>query len=242
VAVSNLWIIPEELGDLADSEYAFEACKTASYILWGLSGRRYAGVSILTETYPSTAPTLSVRQLMMNPNALLGYSLYTEGVSAGIRLRGYPVQSIISVTDSQGVELEIDQFALVEHSTLIFGARPAQNFTVTYSYGSQPPTAGRMAARELAQEFAKAWSGDPECRLPSRVTSITRPGITMAILDKQDFIDDLRTGVYAVDLFLKTTNPNKALLRSRVFSPDVRRARRGTTTDAGGYGTGGYGQ
>jgi hypothetical protein len=50
--------------------------------------------------------------------------------------------------------------------------------------------------------------------------------VTYTVLDSQDFIDDLRTGVYAVDLFLKTANPDKARARSRVFSPDTPRARR----------------
>jgi hypothetical protein len=38
----------------------------------------------------------------------------------------------------------------------------------------------------------------------------------------------MRTGVYAVDLFLKSVNPDGAKRRSKVFSPDVPRARRYT--------------
>jgi hypothetical protein len=38
----------------------------------------------------------------------------------------------------------------------------------------------------------------------------------------------MRTGVYAVDLFLKSVNPDGARRRSKVFSPDVPRARRYT--------------
>jgi hypothetical protein len=41
-------------------------------------------------------------------------------------------------------------------------------------------------------------------------------------------IRDRRTGVYAVDLFLKSVNPDGAKRRSKVFSPDVPRARRYT--------------
>jgi hypothetical protein len=50
--------------------------------------------------------------------------------------------------------------------------------------------------------------------------------VSYTLLDSQDFIDDVRTGVYAIDLFLKTVNPDKARAKSRVFSPDVPRARR----------------
>jgi hypothetical protein len=85
-----------------------------------------------------------------------------------------------------------------------------------------------MAARTLAMEFAKLWAGDEDCALPQRVTSISRQGVSYTLLDSQDFIDDVRTGLYAVDLFLKTVNPDKARAKSRVFSPDVPRARRYT--------------
>ena len=89
-----------------------------------------------------------------------------------------------------------------------------------------------MAARTLAMEFAKLWAGDDDCALPQRITSISRQGVSYTLLDSQDFIDDVRTGLYAVDLFLKTSNPDKARNRSRVFSPDVPRARRSTPKSA----------
>jgi hypothetical protein len=97
---------------------------------------------------------------------------------------------------------------------------------VTYSYGIEPPTLGKMAARTLAIEFAKLWSGDDDCMLPQRVTSVSRQGVSYTILDSQDFIDDMRTGIYAVDLFLKSVNPDKARAKARVFTPDLPRARR----------------
>jgi len=80
-------------------------------------------------------------------------------------------------------------------------------------------------------EFAKLWAGDDECMLPQRITSISRQGVSYTLLDSQDFIDDLRTGLYAIDLFLKSVNPDKARARTRVFSPDVPRARRYTPKD-----------
>jgi hypothetical protein len=36
----------------------------------------------------------------------------------------------------------------------------------------------------------------------------------------------MRTGIYAIDLFLKSTNPDKARAKARVFSPDIARGRR----------------
>jgi hypothetical protein len=80
----------------------------------------------------------------------------------------------------------------------------------------------------MALEFAKLWAGDDDCALPQRITSVSRQGISYTILDNQEFIDELRTGLYAVDLFLKTTNPDNARRKAKVFTPDVPRARRYT--------------
>jgi hypothetical protein len=78
----------------------------------------------------------------------------------------------------------------------------------------------------MALEFAKLWAGDDSCALPQRVTSVSRQGVSYTILDNQEFIAELRTGLYAVDLFLKVANPDNARRRSKVFSPDQPRARR----------------
>jgi len=120
-------------------------------------------------------------------------------------------------------------YYLVDHST-IYGSPNATwssaNVEVTYTYGTPPPMAGKAAARMLAIELVKLYEGDDTCALPQRVTSISRQGVSYTVLDNQSFIDELKTGVYAVDLFLKTANPDKARARSRVFSPDQPRARR----------------
>jgi len=83
-----------------------------------------------------------------------------------------------------------------------------------------------MAARKLATEFARLWNGDEHCELPQRVTSVSRQGVSYTILDNQEFIDELRTGLYEIDLFLKVTNPDNARRKSKVFSVDTPRARK----------------
>jgi hypothetical protein len=52
--------------------------------------------------------------------------------------------------------------------------------------------------------------------------------VSYTLLDSQDFIDEMRTGLYAIDLFLKSVNPDKARAKARVFSTDTPRARRST--------------
>jgi hypothetical protein len=77
-------------------------------------------------------------------------------------------------------------------------------------------------------EFAKLWAGDDDCALPQRVTSVSRQGVSYTILDNQEFIQELRTGIYVIDLFLKTVNPDNARKKAKVFTVDVPRARRYT--------------
>ena len=247
---SNLWTNVEDLGSAyADSDYAYDAVKTASYLLWGMSGRKYSGTTTVTERYVSVydpylragasimtySPTLiqgEVKNLRIGGSGLYGDDDYLgDGTSSNtrIRLRGRKVVKIHTVRDIDGNIIDPSQYYLVEHSTLL--ATPGATWTpsnveVTYTYGTPPPTAGKNAARMLAIELVKLYEGDDTCALPQRVTSISRQGISYTVLDNQDFIDDLRTGLYAVDLFLKTSNPDKARARARVFSPDVPKARR----------------
>jgi hypothetical protein len=247
--MSNLWIDAEELGVYADSEYAYEAIKTASYMLWALSGRKFSGTTTITERYVSVydpylrsgggrlgySPVLINGQVENVAQGSIGrhshHDFQGDGTSSysRVRLRGRKVVKIHNLRDGNGQIIDPSTYYLSDHST-IFGTPNAKwtssNVEVTYTYGSPPPTAGKAAARILATELVKLYEGDDSCALPQRVTSVARQGVTYTILDNQSFIDELRTGIYAVDLFLKTANPDRARARSRVFSPDVARARR----------------
>lgn len=246
--MSNLWITPEELGDYAESEFAYEAAKAASNLLWAMSGRKYSGVTTVTERY--VCATLSYRygpsvrnnkaELVLGDVYNIPYTdmdsytaVTTDGLSpqSRIRLRGRPVHKIHAIRNRSGVVIDENSYYLVDHSTLqaTAGSRWTPcDIEVTYTYGIEPPTIGKMAARTLAIEFAKLWAGDDDCALPQRITSISRQGVSYTILDRQDFIEEMRTGLYAVDLFLKSVNPDKARAKARVFTPDVPRGRRYT--------------
>ena len=247
--MSNLWTNVEDLGTYANSDYAYDAVKTASYLLWGMSGRKYSGITTVTERYVSAfdpylrsgassltySPTLiggQVYNLRVGGSGTFGDDDYLgDGTSSNtrVRLRGRKVVKIHTIRDIDGNIIDPTQYYLVEHSTILSvpGATwTPSNIEVTYTYGTPPPIAGKNAARILAIELIKLYENDDTCALPQRVTSVSRQGVSYTILDNQDFIDQGRTGLYAVDLFLKTTNPDNARARSRVFSPDVPKARR----------------
>jgi hypothetical protein len=250
--MTALWVQPSELGTYANTEYAQEACEVASNLLWMMSGRKYTGEVTVTERYVCAKRAYRLGPSSKNYYGVLiagevynipitDFQEYAELVSDGlspesrIKLRGRPVTKIHTVRTRDGRILDPSSYYLVDHSTIQAAAgvpwTPC-NVEITYTYGAPVPTSGKMAARTLAIEFAKLWSGDEECMLPQRITSISRQGISYTLLDSQDFIDDMRTGLYAVDLFLKSVNPDKARAKARVFTPDVPRARRYTPKSA----------
>jgi hypothetical protein len=235
----HMWIQPSDLGSQwEDSEYAEDAIQLASQMLWAMSGRKYSGTATVTERYVRFSPLINTRLLqeaaVLNSRVNKALQIVEPWVSAEtrIRLRGQPVTQIHTVRNvGSGVIVSPDSYYIVDHSTLQFseGALivPA-DIEISYSYGVLPPIAGRMAARRLALEYIKLWSGSDDCALPERVTSVNRQGVSYTIIDSQEFIDEMRTGIYEVDLFLKAINPDKARKRSKVFSPDMPKARRYT--------------
>jgi hypothetical protein len=236
--VTALWVQPNELGDMSNSEYAEEACRVASYLMWAMSGRKFFGTGTTTERYIrntiGTLPGLSTKTniAMLYKGEVRNVMLYAQewtSPEARIRLRARPVTEIHTIRLDNGTIVSPKDYVLVDNSTVQFynaSLWNPYNVEITYSYGTPPPVAGKMAARTLAREFAKLWAGDEDCALPRRITSISRQGVSYTLLDSQDFIDEIKTGVYEVDLFLKTANPAKATQRSRVFSVDVPRGRR----------------
>jgi len=249
---TSLWVQPSELGDYANTEFAQEACETASYLMWTMSGRKFSGETTVTERYTCTLRNNRLGASSKTTSAVLfggdvydipsgDYEEYSELTADGmspesrIKLRGRPVTKIHSIRNKTGLILDPSSYYLVDHSTIhIVAGTPWTpcNTEITYSYGSLPPVAGRMAARLLALEFAKLWAGDDDCALPQRITSVSRQGVSYTILDQQDFIQELRTGLYAVDLFIKSVNPDGARAKAKVFSPDTPRARRYTPKTA----------
>jgi hypothetical protein len=96
---------------------------------------------------------------------------------------------------------------------------PELQVEVDYTYGSAlAPQAALDAADILAEEIVKACSCDDSCRLPSRVTSVTRQGVSWTLLDPEDLLVQGRTGIYEVDMLIHSLNPAKAKARAGVFS------------------------
>ena len=91
-------------------------------------------------------------------------------------------------------------------------------WSITYSRGTPVPDGGQVAAAVLAVELAKAACNDKSCGLPRRVQSITRQGVTVAVLDAFDDIDTGHTGIWLIDSWVASVVRRPR--RMRVYSPD----------------------
>lgn len=237
-----LWITPDELGeDIADLDEAQIACEAASQLLWSLSGRKYSGVTTTTERY-CLAPAPSGLILLgghagqivaTNSEVITTSVIRAEDLKASrITLRGKNVRRIVDIYTEAGEKVSPDRYTLWDASFVEFSTRLTTDLYITYEYGGSIPALGKMAAKTLATQFTLLWSGrEDECTLPDRVTNVTRQDVSWVLLDQQDFISELRTGVYAVDLFLKSVNPYGARLKSKVFSVDIPRGNKGNARE-----------
>lgn len=230
-----MWATTDDLSESVRFDpRADEAIAAASHILWSLSGRKYSGTHSVVEFYDARRGIGSFQSPFGNlqTEAILQTAPGTPacldcGFPHKMRLRHQPVQRILSV-EINGTLLTPQEYALINHSSVGFPytrlACAAACVRVSYIWGVNPPAGGRAACVELAQQFLLAWDGDDTCKFPKRVTNITRQGVSWTILDPQDFLDDGRTGIYTIDLFLKAVNPDKSRRPARIFSPDLPRA------------------
>lgn len=148
---------------------------------------------------------------------------------AGVRLPGRPYALSSVIID--GVALAPSTYALDGARRLVRtdgGSFPRSNdpdlvlgsvgtWSVTYLSGRPVPDDGGVAAAELAGHIALAWVGSSACKLPARLTQVTRQDVTMAFQDPMDFLRQGRTGLYLPDLWLQSVNP-RGLMRSATIA------------------------
>ncbi len=97
-------------------------------------------------------------------------------------------------------------------------------FLVTYDRGVPVPAILDIALGDLACEYAKACAG-AACALPSRVTSLTRQGVSVDFADPKTFDDIGLTNVASVDRIVSLVNPGGLQQAPTVMSPDTQPVR-----------------
>lgn len=232
------WIRAEDTA-FPESQYAQMAVEYATYVLYRLTAEKFAGIATATETYVSDSRTATLAD-PVSTSAL--QNIPAIGIPDRIQypqrlyLRGTPVHEVTSVKYGDKL-LDDEDYALYNRRFLKLrnGVQwdyfcDQKGITVTYSYGMMPPKAGVLAAQTLANELlilmGEGRSG-AECRIPERVRSVSREGLSFDMVDPQEFMDDGRTGIWEIDLFIRTANPSRAKKPPRILSAnDPRRYRR----------------
>lgn len=215
------WVTVEDLcctvaeGDEARAE---RVCTAATEVLHALSGRRF-GVC-------STVETLNTAEVCGPPSAggdprFPGYSEAAASSRSLLALAVTPVQYVTSVVEDGVLLTEVDDYRVDDWRVLVREGSPwIGEVVVTYGGGPAVPTAGTLAAAELACELLKACTGDATCALPSGVQNIARQGVTYNLFNPLDFLDSGRIGLRLCDLFLSAVNPAGLTSRSRIVNPD----------------------
>lgn len=79
-------------------------------------------------------------------------------------------------------------------------------FEVTYTRGTPVPAGGKLAAALLACELAKAVTQDNTCKLPRRVQTIARQGVTVGFVDTFEGLGEGQTGIWEIDSWVASVN------------------------------------
>lgn len=154
--------------------------------------------------------------------------LYPSPTRGRVVLRSAPVREVVSVKNyDTGDDLE---YVKTTAGVLLLKKKCGiKTVDVVYQYGSPPPPTIQNAINALAREFVLSEADSSECRLPTRVTSVQRQGMSWTIIDPQQFLDQGRTGVYDIDIALRAAGP-KGRLRTRVSSAEFQLPDRLSTT------------
>jgi hypothetical protein len=96
-------------------------------------------------------------------------------------------------------------------------------FSVSYSWGVDPPELGRAAAVEIAEQLWLACGGSNLCKLPAGAVRVERQGIVVERGLLANWADPSKAvGLVSTDLFLQAyCRGQRSARRGAVWSPDV---------------------
>lgn len=236
------------------SDVRVNATTWATSILWALTGRRFGECQYTIRPCGSACRhggwmTWPVQfdgdggYGVLNPVNLGGvwYNCVCPGpcsckARCEIRLPD-PVSSIVSVF-VDGLEISPTAYRVDNQSLLVrtdgecwpkcqnlnlSDPTDAGTFFVTYNQGVPVPTALQLAAGILACSFAKDCIAG--CGLPGNLSTLSRQGVEVTMIDPTTALGKGLTGIPQVDQAIIAYNPGRLSSRPRVRSLDVPRPR-----------------
>lgn len=206
------------------------AVDAAVEVLWSLTGRQFGCCPVIVRPRPQV-PTDGVQ--ITGGYAVLDAGVWRNVVCGGtatvIDLPG-PVCDVVEVTLG-GEVLPTTDYQL--EGTRLYRLGDAQwpeqdmnlplgepgTWSVTYEQGSPPPAGAGKMVGILALEFWNACSTG-KCKLPRRVQTVSRQGVTYQKVDPTDIYEKGATGLSEVDLWVSAVNPHRHRQAPAVSSPD----------------------
>lgn len=195
---TELWADPAILvaeDPTLDPEIAEAAVADATWLLWQLTENKLHGWQCWVEDYA------------------------VQRDQCRMAMEQWPVHEILSVSTidlcaetvgSTGVGDEIDGWCYLGAGEIkiccgigLMTVCSCTPKTVRVHYRTKPnlPPGAARATLRLAREYVKAVTGGA-CKLPERITSVTRQGVTWTILDPQDFLEKGLLGIGPVDAWI----------------------------------------
>ena len=213
-----------------DGPFGLTALLEAStYLLYLLSGKRYPGIC---EDFVRPPGVCDDGRCCRD-----SCSCCHHGVSK-LTLGAYPIREIVDV-EIDGEILDPSEYRILNRRYLLRMADVDGNrqrwpgiqrldlplgepgtWGVGFRYGNAPPRPGQMAMIAHARELAKACASDPGCKLPARVQSVARQGVTMVIGDPQSFMISGLTGLPDADGWLSAERYAARNRRATFVNPD----------------------
>lgn len=236
----------EEWADASAAVKAY-ALEQASLVLWAATGRRFGLCEMQVRPCGQEEPWLYRTYPVPGSGGywdfpVLAGGVWTAGGGCGcsggcacrpseIPLPG-PVDSIVAVVqdgltvDPSGYRLDGNRLVRLNGQAwpvsqdLALPLSAAGTFGVTYRRGVAVPVALNNAAGIYACELAAARTGG-ECRLPDRIQSISRQGVSVDLVGPDDYLDKGRTGLADVDQVIVSYNPRGLASPPRVLTLDT---------------------
>jgi hypothetical protein len=226
-----------------------QAAITASELLFQLSGRQFPGECGPKTVRPACDECYCGYQILSRGHIIgpwdYGYPFWglcdmclVACAPSRIKLSGYPVREITEVLIDGDVlpdteyriwknryltRLEDARWPIRQNLTL--PDTDDGTFSITYTYGADPPAIGVEAAAQLGCELYKECNNQA-CALPKGTTRVTRQGITIDRLafTSWAFTRDRgwQTGLPLVDAFLNSANKSGLKRRPTFWSPGRR--------------------
>ena len=231
-----------------------QAAEAASDLLFELSARIYAGECGPRTVRPWCDSCWCGYQILSRGYVIgpwdYGYPLYLcdscliACSPSLIKLAGVPVREIDEVlidgdvvdpslytiwNDRYLKRLDSAHWPMAQNLTL--SDTEDHTFSITYTYGADPPELGQMAAAQLGcQIYASCPDGSGECVLPAGTTRVIQQNVVeekLAFTQWAFQAGRWQTGLGLVDMFLNAYNPAGIKRRPTFWRPGKRQYAQG---------------